>query len=214
MNINKSNILWLLVALLAMVPIVYFLAHVNDPSFRNNAMGNWFATMIGAFIGFLSAFEISRQQQKKEEQTKEKEELNHKVKILTLIKNELVANLEELTNRQPSAEEGTNRKVIVPGLRDELWNAFSDGGELQWIRDAELLDVISTAYHYIRGIIYLEERYFEATHFPGMMIQQEEYPKDRILRYLTGNDPAAIENIKEAIQKIDNSLANIKINNR
>ncbi len=208
-NINRK-LLWLFVAVLAIIPIGYFLIHWADSVFRDNAMGNWFATMIGALVGILIALEINRIQQelveKRDNQAREKEEAGHRSKILRLIKKELEYNYESMSQRQPQKEAGAHRAVFVNRLKDELWNAFSDGGELQWIRDLDLLDFISDAYYHIRIIIFLEEKYFEATHFSGMMIKQDKYPKDRILEYLSVTDPIVLKQIERALKEIDQGL--------
>jgi hypothetical protein len=206
----SSRLLWSIVAVSALVPIIYFIYRLSDLPFRDSAMGNWFATMIGALIGILFALEINRVQQaaqeKKECDLREKEERDRKVKILALIKKELDYNRTALLARQPNKEEGAKRVVLVNRLKDELWNAFSDGGELQWIKDVQLLDFIATAYYHVRAIIFLEEKYFEATHFPGMQVQKEKYPKDYILEYLTATDPEVLKHIEEALQEIDKGL--------
>jgi hypothetical protein len=202
---------WLLCSLLiAIIPVAYFLNHWTDSQFLDNAMGNWFATMVGVAVGIPIALEINRRQQaaqeNKEREVQEQEETVHKAKILKLVGKELEYNRVALLARQPNKESEAQRKVSVNRLKDELWNAFSDGGELQWVKDLELLDYVSTAYYHIRTIIYLEERYFEATHFPGLQARQEKYPKDYILEYLTQTDSAVIASIEKALEEIGRSL--------
>jgi hypothetical protein len=202
---------WLLCSLLvAIIPVAYFFSHWTDSQFLDNAMGNWFATVIGVMVGIPIALEINRRQQaaqeKKEREVQGQEETAHKAKILKLVGKELEYNRAALLARQPNKDGETQRKVLVNRLKDELWNAFSDGGELQWIKDLELLDYVSTAYYHIRTIIYLEERYFEAVHFSGLQVRQEKYPKDYILEYLTNTDSAVIASIEKALVEIEKSL--------
>lgn len=64
----------------------------------------------------------------------------------------------------------------------------------------------ATAYYGVRTIIYLEERFFEATHFPGLQVQQQKYPKDYILDYLSDVDANALKNIDRALLAIDGAL--------
>lgn len=47
-------------------------------------------------------------------------------------------------------------------LRDEVWEAFSDGGELAWIRDAALLATLADVYGKIKRIKYLTDKYVDA----------------------------------------------------
>ncbi len=211
----NSRLLWLIIVITAIVPTFYFFMRFRDPMFRDSAMGNLFATMVGAIIGIMIALEINRFQKEAQEQSEsvsqEKEERFHKAKVLKLVKSELEYNRTSLLERQPK-EDKAKRSVFVSRLKDELWNAFSDGGELQWIKDLELLDYVSTAYYHIRTIIFLEEKYFEATHFPGVTIAQSEYPKDRILNYLTATDPEVLEHIGRALKEIDESLSALENN--
>jgi len=214
MKKNNPRLLWLIIAVTAIIPTIYFFIRLSDSVFRDSAMGNLFATMVGALIGILIALEINRQQQetqeRKEAEFQEQEENDHKAKILKLVKSELEYNRNSLTERQPKKEGESQRKVLLPRLKDELWNAFSDGGELQWIKDLQLLDFISTAYYHVRTIIFLEEKYFEAVHYPGMVVQQNKYPKDYILGYLATTDPEVLKHIEEALGEIDRSLIALK----
>jgi len=205
-----------IIVLLALgtIPVAYAFWRINDIQFRDSFMGNWFATMIGVMVGIPIALEINRRQRKVQERTekvvREREQLARTAKILKLVKKELTHNREALVGRQQT-EDGTSQRVVSTNrLKDELWNAFSDGGELQWITDLELLDSISAAYHHIRTVIYLEERYFEATHFPGMVVRQDKYPKDYIIEYLTHDDPMVLEHINKALADIERSLLAIE----
>ncbi len=177
-------------------------------------MGNLFATMVGALIGILIALEINRQQEetqdRKEAEVRENEEQNRKSKILKLLKGELEYNRQLLSERQSSKGDEKTRNVSLPKLKDELWNAFSDGGELQWVKDLQLLDFIATAYYHIRTIIFLEDKYFEAVHYPGMVVKQEKYPKDYILGYLTSLDPDVLKHIEVALGEIEKSLGTFR----
>ncbi len=48
-------------------------------------------------------------------------------------------------------------------LRDESWKAFSDGGELEWIKDPKLLDNLSEAYFSIRSVMNLSDKYCQVS---------------------------------------------------
>ena len=39
----------------------------------------------------------------------------------------------------------------LDSLKFELWDAFSDGGELQWIQDLELLNAMTFAYYSLKS---------------------------------------------------------------
>ena len=78
----NPRLLWLIIAVSAITPIIYFFYRLSDSAFIDSAMGNWFATMIGALIGILIALEINRLQQdiqeKKERALREIEERERK----------------------------------------------------------------------------------------------------------------------------------------
>ena len=199
------------VVVLAAIPVAYSVAHVFDSTYRDSFFGNWAATVIGVIVGIPIALELNRRQVSSEAvrsaESRQKEEGQRRSKILALLRTELIYNREQLGVRQ-AGEGKPKRQVLLPGLKDELWHAFSDGGELQWIQDLDLLDAIASAYHRIRTIIYLEERFFEAAHFPGMQMQQDKSPKDFILDYLANLDTGALESIDLATKTIDHSLGN------
>ena len=202
----KINTRWIIITTFSFFPVIYFISRVSDISFRDNLMGNWFATMIGAIVGILTAIEINSMIEKTENAKKELEEKQRKKKILGLIKEELEFNLDKIKSRRLNLEKTGKRSVSIPSMKDELWNAFSDGGEIEWINDPQLLDTITRAYYYIRSVIYLEDKYFDVTHFPGPTITMTNTPESRILNYLNATDKNVIKNIDSAIEQIGDAL--------
>ena len=55
--------------------------------------------------------------------------------------------------------------VLSSLLRNELWKAYSDGGELEWIKNAALLAKIADAYYSIRSVMSLSDRYYDSTQY-------------------------------------------------
>jgi hypothetical protein len=201
----KSISFWLsrlAIVIVAIIPTWYFLSHIADSQFLDNLMGNWFATMIGVIVGIPIALEIHRRQQqaqeKKEQETQEREALTRKAKILSLVKKELEYNRDVLVARP----ETIKRLDLEDRLKDELWHAFSDGGELQWIRDLQLIDSFSTAYHHIRTIIFLEERLFDAIHAPVPPPQQPLQVIGNIRDTLTQTYPIVLKHIEKALVEL------------
>jgi hypothetical protein len=159
-------LVWIVTVVLAVIPIGYFLSHICDKAFVPSTMGNWFATVIGVVVGIPIALGLSRwqekEQERREQSTREEEASTRKAEILRLIQTELKHNYDQIEGSTIRAENGSktnNREVFIEGLKDELWNAFSDGGEVRWIRDLQLLHNISVAYYYIRRIMHLENQY-------------------------------------------------------
>ena len=203
--------LWLLVTAIVLWAVVYFLLHFGSSSFQEGAMGNLFATIIGVVVGIPIALEISRRQQAAEHarntERMEQEELQRKHKVLSLLRSELLSNKSDLLDRSKDVASGGKREVLVNTLRDEMWAAFSDGGELHFVNNPELLALIAVAYYEIRTTIHLERQFMDAIHFPGMRVRQDKYPQDYYLEYLTKTDPSVLLAIDRALAKIDQEIA-------
>jgi hypothetical protein len=136
-----------------------------ETPFRDSFLGDWLATITGALVGVPIALALSRWQQRNEERCQQAsaraEADEHKSKILVLVEEELRWNQTRLLKRAESSGESLDESALLEGVKDELWRALSDGGELQWIRDLESLDAISLAYHWIGRVKYLEGAYWE-----------------------------------------------------
>jgi hypothetical protein len=101
------------------------------------------ATIIGIALGIPVALIINRWIEGKTEKERKK-------KILQLLHNELTLNLFNL-NKWKEGKSNFDEIVMLEGkFKDESWRAFSDGGELEWIKDPQLLDIISNAYYGIK----------------------------------------------------------------
>ena len=217
----KSISLWLFMmiffVIVSIIPIWYSFSHIADCQFLDNLMGNWFATMIGVIVGIPIALAIDRWQrqiqEKKEREAQEQEVLVRKAKILALVRGELEYNRDVLRGRP----QRIRRLDPSTRLRDETWNALSDGGELHWIGDAELLEAFSTAYHHIRTAGLLEQRVFEEIYLtvqlsPGGSPALTESPvvTQYLSQVLTAIYPDVLQHIDEALGEIENSLMAIE----
>ncbi len=131
---------------------------------------NLFATLIGVGIGIPIALYINRKQiniqQDLENKIQRKEQAERAVKIVDLLESELQVNLFQLGANKSPSESGMSRVIFVSGFKDELWKVFSEGGEIEWIKDIEILDSLATSYHYIARLKFLENLYFEIDHQP------------------------------------------------
>lgn len=147
-----------------------------DIEFWRNFLSNALATFVGVIIGIPVALWINRIQQKLSEKTEaerlEADADTRKRKILQLIKDELMNDRDLLTRIREDKNTHIDDEVIntedllvdkiktvddVYQLRTELWKAFSDGGEIQWIRNLDLLQSIAVTYERIGMIIYSYE---------------------------------------------------------
>ena len=123
--------------------------------FWRDFVSNGGATLLGAVIGIPIALWLSNFQGKKEEKERKK-------KILQLLTQELLVNLGTVSGWKRRSDifmiESLNLIVFI---KLEHWDAFSDGGELQWIKDPVLLGTIAEAYNYLRMLKELCSKFFE-----------------------------------------------------
>ena len=206
--IRPQKLLWTAVAIIGIVPLVYFLSHVSDTQFLREAMGDWFATMLGAIIGIPIALALSRWQQREQEKharlMREEEALERRTKVLRLIRQELLDNRERLTDPRMQGED--EQATFVRGLSNSSWRVMFDGGELKLIGDPELLAVISDAYHVIARILFLEDLLVEA-HFLLEPAQNRVSRKEGLITLLIAVDEDALQRVKEAVTRVEESIS-------
>jgi hypothetical protein len=124
--------------------------HFFDIPFWQGFIGNLFATIIGVIVGIPVAFWINKRVEVSTEREKKK-------KILVMLSTELTQNKDVLVYWQERKQDYYEGKRYGALLRDEIWHAFSDGGEIQWIKDMTLLGAIANAYGEVKHIKYLYE---------------------------------------------------------
>lgn len=192
------------------ITIGYFVDHFTSATFVESTMGNLLATLVGVIVGIPIALSINRSQLATEEAANHaKQVAEHKKRkdtILSLLRTELQQNLQDLHERMKEMQTSGKRAVFVNPLRDEVWGALSDGGEIKWIDDLDLLAHLAAAYHEIKNTIFLERKFLETLHFPGMRIQAEKYPHDHLLDYLVATDTRIFGAIETAVRAIDHHV--------
>lgn len=133
--------------------------------FFQDFLSNSLATLVGALFGVLTAIWINDFLERRIEKEK-------KIKILALLKKELDTNVKLLADwdysNQGKLPDDFNRSRLSLFLRDEVWYAFSDGGELRWIKDPQVLDQLAFAYFQVGVIKKLSERFFTMTSVPKL----------------------------------------------
>ena len=200
-----GNWTMVILILLTIPPVILAVCYFNDIEFRQNLIAGLLSTLVGLLIGIPIALRLNHIQEQNDLVKTANEDKERKKNIVTIVRNELLFNKGLLTDRQPN-EKNSDRIVTTENLKDESWNSLSDGGELKYINDPELLDIISKAYYYIRIIKYLEDKYFEVVHFPGLMVKQDSPPNVRILNYLKLTDGDVIKSIDLCIGKLESVL--------
>ena len=119
-----------------------------NSGFWNDFISNGTATLLGAILGIPIALWISTFQSTIEQRAR-------KTKILTLLEEEISENFALLKLWDQWPESFIVRSLnLLARIKVKHWNAFSDGGELQWIQNPDLLGQIADAYH---NLIMLKE---------------------------------------------------------
>ncbi|MBE0573435.1 hypothetical protein IH575_00830 [Candidatus Dojkabacteria bacterium] len=125
-----------------------------DSLFLQGFLGNLFATLIGVIVGIPVALWINRSAETTTENKKKKQ-------ILELLSPEIENNRTTISKWKNQGENDWTLTTIGLKLRDEVWNAFSDGGELAWIKDSALLANLAEVYGKIIRIKYLSDKYVD-----------------------------------------------------
>jgi hypothetical protein len=127
-----------------------------DFSFWQDFVSNLLATTIGVALGIPVAFWIN----KRVGDITEKEK---RQKILHILWTELLFIEEGFYFWKIEGEKGGEDIIaLVASLSDESWRALADGGELQWLKDSELLRDLSQTYAQIKIVRYISDKYYEA----------------------------------------------------
>ena len=159
----RTWLVWLPIVGVALIPTVFFFGHLGERAFVAATMGNWFATMVGVLVGIPIAVRLAmwqqEQRQKREDEKEQAESRSRKSRILNLVREELEFNRNKLSEQPVEPDSPFERVISAGGLKDELWRAFSDGGELEWIDDLDLMSILAQAYHCIRRVIFLQDLY-------------------------------------------------------
>lgn len=187
---------------------------MND--FWVNFFANFFSDLlIGAGLGFLLTWRLNKIQQKEtdvaEKKKFEKERQERKKRILELIFKELEANqklLRLVPHREGYYPNLDECYMVVNQLKNELWLAFSDGGELEWINNVGLVDTLAQAYYAIRIVQYSGRSYFQSKY-----IDEPKYGQvvaEHIGKFLNENVAAAKTDIHNALAYIEGELPSLK----
>ena len=158
-----------------------------------NFLPNFLATMLGAIVGIPIAIGINNQQEVKTEHLQ-------KEKIIPILREELLVNLTHLSSWQKSNSQKLETVYTSIFLEDSAWAAFSDSGELEFIKDVDLLKKISHAYSTIRTVKQLLERYMELVHLPDQ--KERELLQTPVAYLISEGIDSAIEDVSIALKSL------------
>ena len=207
---GKRWLPWLLVVAAAFFTVWFGYEQIPKSDVRDTFLGGLLATVIGLVAGIPIALEINRYQsliqEKQERKSEDREKLDRKIRILSLIKQELGFNQEFLVALVEVQADHPD-VVINWGLKNDLWKALADGGELPWIDDLQLLDAIARAYYYIRRIMFFEDFYFSPNFRAAVSNEgRQTYAGERIVKAVTQMRPDALGVVNEALAQIEQHL--------
>lgn len=114
----KKYIVWLFIFLVFLIPIYYFFSNISDQTYRNSALGNWFATMIGVIIGIPIALEINRLQLKRQNRLSEEKIRKEEKKQINLFMQRIY---KELSDDSEQLAELRNALGESKSARTDLW---------------------------------------------------------------------------------------------
>lgn len=163
-----------------------------DCSFWQSFVSNLIATLLGVGLGIPAALWISRRQ----EASTEKE---HKKKILYLLCDELQFNKEILTRWDGVENQKEDMWEVTMDLKYEVWTAFSDGGEIEWIKDPILLGKLATVFSDIKGLRNLAEWTAISYNYNESVPQQT---REKLLKRMVDKSRACNSLIAETIEVI------------
>ena len=202
-----NKLVWSVLGVLVIVPIAYSLFFQDPGSYWDDLMSNWLATMIGVGIGIPIALWLSRKQQASEEEVRREEaadeDRDRKAKVLSLLQGELRHNRDMLVNRVKMREKG--HFVPIHRLKTTTWSTFSDGGELQWVRDLDLLEIMSTAYYYVYELTRIENLFMEV-HYSATDWSRRRDARSEVDLTIDPTIATALEKTEQALQNIGVNL--------
>jgi hypothetical protein len=178
------------IVIVAVLVAVYLLL---GTTIWENFLPDFLATMLGAIVGIPIAIGISNQQEAKKERLQ-------KGKIIPILREESLVNLTQLSSWQKSNSQKLETVFTSIFLEDSSWKAFSDSGELAFIKDVDLLKKISHAYSTIRTVKQLSERYMELLHLSDQ--NERELLQTPVAFLIRRGIDTAIEDISIALKSL------------
>jgi len=167
-----------------------------DFAFWQDFVANSLATLLGVGAGIPIALWINNLL----EQSSEKE---HKQKILHLLCDELEYNSKILSSWITTGAKKEDVEILVLELKHEVWSAFSDGGETQWIKDPILLGKLANVFFDIKALLNLAEWNMISNEYNESVSQQQ---KDRLWIQLNEKSKLCATSIDETLDVLKSTI--------
>ena len=155
------------------------------------------ATFCGAIFGILGAFLVHKLIEILTERANKK-------KILSALRKSLGENKDGLEKWTKEIICGESAQLSF--VNDELWRTFADGGELEWIKDPNLMKVLSDAHFAIRQSNSASEIFLTLLLYSNVNKQFDKTEVIEQLKGLEGMVEGAIKFVDEAIEQVDKNL--------
>jgi cell division septum initiation protein DivIVA len=164
-KLKMKKIILIGIIIVFIISLGYFAFRFHDLAFRDAAMGNLFATMLGLIIGIPIGLEINRRQQEEIEKLQKDKERERRLKEFALsfdrLDDELLTNekkLEVLSNTLPMASSARLdmwklASAIVDSFSFEAYNDFYNAGFYTLLSD-RIEAKIYTSYNELRRLFH------------------------------------------------------------
>lgn len=204
---NKKTLLVLLLITTILLIVMVYILGLHFPNFFENFFSNLLSTLLGAIVGVPIALFLYHHQKKDEIEQRHNDQIKRQIKILQLLKGELESNQRTLTEINADFRfTSENFKLlfyVAYKLKDAYWKALSNGGEIQWITDVELLNKLAWVYHSTKQVVIsgdsLVKSFIKEPHTGPIIIESMEK------QFLEDVDSAKRE-LKETLQMIEKEV--------
>jgi hypothetical protein len=106
------------IVILVLFPVVYFVLHWSDSSFRSGAVGNWFGTVVGVVVGVPVGMALARAQQKAQAEADRRRETAIRMERLRSIKHRVYDELQHNSGVVAYVAEVLSKSATA---RSDLW---------------------------------------------------------------------------------------------
>lgn len=206
-----SRLLQTISLLVVLWTLGFFVTNYRSPTFLEGAMGNLFATLLGVLIAIPIALQVAAIEQRGSEQAAQRAASAHarsrKQSMLAQLRRELASATAQVNECRIPMKTGGQRDIITNPLRYELWAAYSDSGDLQYVDNPDLLASLAEAFHRVKATARMERLLVEMVHFPGLRMANSRSLDKTILEYITNDDPHLLATIDRTIKAIDAELS-------
>jgi len=204
-------VVWTSLFIIVLVPIIYFIAHVSDPTFTGAAMGNWFATILGVLSGGVIAYEIARLQTALQNKAQAKQQRTANQNRLAQLLPRIIIELRENDSRVERLQVAVNSadsahrehwrwaREIVDGMSFLAYEAILNEGLNGYLRVSEVY--VSIAYDMLRGLAQ-RVREADAAHAYHVDIKGDKAASDSELGFVRQLAREAKRRTSEAIPKL------------